>query len=170
MTDIVTNGGFEDGVSFGPRFRTLFGGDDRLPGWTIKGDSIDVVSTYWDAAEGARSIDLNGEGRGRLKQILPTEVGQTYTLSFQLAGNPDRAEPHALTLVFGETRERLVFDSTGQTYSDLGWTEVTLQFTATEAQTRLIFRGDRDDDPFGPVIDAVSVTPIGEAIGDVLFA
>lgn len=171
MVDLVVNGGFELGQQ-GVPFATLPAGSAGLPGWRVKGSSIDVITTTWVSAEGARSIDLNGTpGQGSIQQTLRTEIGQDYTLSFAFAGNPLLGEVHRMTVKIDGEKFRFKFDSSQQSESDMGWETVTVDFTATSKRTKLSFTGDPDDDNFGPAIDAVSVveTPAPAAI-EALFA
>src|SRR6185503_11280515 len=57
---LLVNGSFEQG----PAVRTylnLAAGNTSLPGWTVTGEGVDLVSTgYWISADGTRAIDLDG--------------------------------------------------------------------------------------------------------------
>src|SRR5690242_13851687 len=87
--NLVINGSFEDGPDPGV-FTTLNSGSTAITGWTVTNGSIDYIGTYWQPADGARSIDLDGNSPGTIaQQTLATLSGQTYLVSFALAGNPD---------------------------------------------------------------------------------
>ena len=63
----LVNGSFEDGVDPGV-FTTLGEGSGNITGWSIYGGgvagTIDYIGSYWNASDGNRSIDLNGNGPG----------------------------------------------------------------------------------------------------------
>ena len=86
--ELVTNGGFEiDPVTNSDGFTTFSSGAQGLTGWTIGLGSVDLVGSYWSAASGNNSLDLNGNTRGGIRQLLQTTTGQLYQLSFDMAGN-----------------------------------------------------------------------------------
>jgi len=167
MVDLVTNGSFEEGIAAAP-FIVLGAGSAGLPGWKVIGNTIDAISTLWEHADGNRSLDLNGSpGRGGVAQTIRTEVGADYTLGFALAGNPAFQEEHRLVVRIGDEKFKFRFDSAGQSNGDMGWETELIAFTATEKRTKIVFRGDPDNDSFGPALDAVSVMPVSV---DELFA
>jgi len=86
-----TNGSFEltSGGNPGAGFITKAGGDLSITGWVVTGDSVDYIGTYWQAAQGVRSVDLNGNDPGGIQQTFDTVAGQLYRVNFALAGNPD---------------------------------------------------------------------------------
>jgi choice-of-anchor C domain-containing protein len=96
--NLITNGSFESGsYSGGTNFETLYTGSTSITGWTVRSGSIDWINQYWDASEGARSIDLAGLNSGSISTNLNTIVGQSYRVQFEMAGNPDR--DYAKTMV-----------------------------------------------------------------------
>ena len=94
-----TNGSFETGtyVDGGAGFEQLNAGDPSLDGWTVDAGSVDWIGTYWPAQDGAMSIDLSGSDAGTLSQTFVTTIGNTYTVSFVLSGNP-AGDPAVKTL------------------------------------------------------------------------
>jgi len=65
----IVNGSFEDGVD-ADGFVTLSTGATGadIDGWKV-GGSIDYIGTYWQAADGNRSLDMNGYfAAGRVEQ------------------------------------------------------------------------------------------------------
>ena len=88
-----TNGSFELGsVNPGGGWITLSSGNPAITGWEIFDGTIDYIGTYWQAADGSRSLDLNGsDGPAGVRQTFDTIGGATYQVSFALAGNPDGA-------------------------------------------------------------------------------
>ena len=68
--EVVCNGGFES-PSINGQAQTLPAGPGPSGfGWSIGGNSIDLVKNFWQAAEGSQSIDLDGNAPGSIKQTL----------------------------------------------------------------------------------------------------
>ena len=94
-----------------------------------------------------RSLDLVGSGAGGIggiSQTFDTVPGQTYVVSFDLAGNfgaPPVIKPLAVT-VNGVTTN-FTFDTTGATGTNMGWVTRSVQFTATGDQQHDQFRQRR---------------------------
>ena len=159
----VSNGSFESGTSTANPFDTLPAGSTAITDWTIDSGSIDWIGSYWQAAEGSRSIDLNGNDPGAVSQTLTTTIGNTYVVTFGLSGNPDGA-PTAKTLTVGATGAPAVvytFDtaSAGTTLADMKWAVQTYSFLATSSSTVLSFTSTTVG-PFGPALDNVVVSEI----------
>jgi len=100
--NLVQNGSFETGIAPGG-FTTIPGGNSiSIDGWTVTGNSVDYIGSYWAASNGSRSIDLSGENLGGLTQsISGLNVGQSYTLSFDYAANPDFTGPRSMSFSLG---------------------------------------------------------------------
>jgi choice-of-anchor C domain-containing protein len=180
--NLVTNGSFEEPVISGQSFKTYQSGEN-LGGWTVGGKGVDLIRDYWESADGNQSLDLNALNPGSvMQQILGTEAGQVYELSFWMAGNPVRGPlvktmDVVLTLDASKGNEwwnKIVshesFDTnrngspTSQT--DMGWVQIKHTFRATSTQTALAFisttiaqdGGDGQNSRCGPALDGVSVT------------
>jgi choice-of-anchor C domain-containing protein len=157
----VTNGSFETGtyVDVSGGFERLSSGDPSIDGWDVGGDSVDWVGTYWPAADGAMSIDLSGTDAGSLSHIFDTTIGNTYTVSFALAGNP-AGPPSVKTLevsATGGTTGIYSVDVTGLVLPTMNWATETYSFLATSASTTLTFTSTTAG-AFGPALDNVVVT------------
>src|SRR3954451_444084 len=92
---VFQNGSFEQGTFNGPTFgldldRVYAGSTDMTP-WVVTTGSVDWINTYWQAAEGTKSVDLDGdEGTpGAISQTFDTTVNSTYVVTFAMSGNPD---------------------------------------------------------------------------------
>jgi len=75
---------------------------------------------------------MSGNNAGSISQDIATTLGQAYTLSFDMAGNPDQAGLKTL-LAAGTTSELFAFDSTGKskgTVAGMGWTTFSMNFVA----------------------------------------
>src|SRR5688572_18224503 len=78
----ITNGGFESGTNPGA-FTTVAAGGTNITGWTVGGNGVDYIGTYWTASEGGRSIDLSALNAGSVSQVLNgLTIGQEYTVTF----------------------------------------------------------------------------------------
>jgi len=154
----VTNGSFETGTDPGV-FSTLVAGDNTsVPGWTVTAGSVDYIGSYWTASDGARSLDMTGFSAGAISQMFTTVPGHTYTVAFDLAGNPAGA-PGVKTLAVdaGSLPTTYTFDTTGKTLTDMGWQPQTYSFTATGTSTTVTFTS-MDSGFYGPALDNVTVT------------
>ena len=166
-TELVTNGGFEDGPEpdpTGPGFTVVQAGAPTIPGWTVTRGSVDYIGPYWQHADGKRSIDLNGNEPGTIAQTIRTRPGAKYRVTFSLAGNGCTGNGGDRTVAVSAAGDRatFTFDTTGHGYEDMGWERKTWEFTATAAETTLEFASTTDDPAAcGPALDAISVVEIG---------
>jgi choice-of-anchor C domain-containing protein len=169
-TNLITNGSFEDGVYIADGgFVTLSNGDNTsIAGWTVLPYSIDYVGTYWQASDGLRSLDLSGAANGGVSQTIATISGKVYTVSFDLAGNPDGADETKFMVttlgngVGGGAAKIFTFDvGAGNTREDMGWKTFSYTFTATSNSTTLNF-ASANESPYGPALDNVSVSAVPE--------
>jgi len=152
----VSNGGFESGLS----------------GWTV-GDTyagwgstahVDVVSG-WTPSEGTFSLDLNGFHPGFISQDVTTLPGVTYTVRFDLAGNPGSPQNvKKLEVSAAGESDIYEFDTYGKTGSDMGWTGEFFTFTATGTTTTLVFKSlhggpftSHPDRAQGPALDNIRI-------------
>jgi choice-of-anchor C domain-containing protein len=165
--DIVTNGSFETGptVPNPPGYTTLSGGSTAITGWTVTGDSVDYIGSYWQASNGSYSLDLSGNAPGGVSQVLSTTVGTSYTVQFDLAGNPDGPPTtKTLTVSAGATASPYSFTVTpADTHTSMGWVTDTFVFTATSTMTTLAFTSTTAGF-FGPALDNVRVNPTATAV------
>ena len=156
-----TNGSFESGAyaDGGSGFEQLNAGDLSIDGWTVDSGSIDWIGTYWPPDDGSMSIDLSGAEAGTISQTFDTTIGNTYTVSFSLSGNP-AGLPTVKTLdvsATGGTTASYSYDASLNSLSNMNWTQETYTFLATSPTTTLSFISTTAT-AFGPAIDAVVVT------------
>jgi choice-of-anchor C domain-containing protein len=135
--ELIKNGGFESAGGFSGGFETTGSG---LDGWTI-GGTVDLINTYWTPASGSYSLDLNGGGAGSISQSFATVVGQTYNVSFSLAGNPvgggDKFFYASVTAPVVYT-----FGIDGKTLANMGWVTQSFSFVAIADTSTLSFVGN----------------------------
>jgi choice-of-anchor C domain-containing protein len=163
---VIVNGSFEDGsVDPGAGLITALGvGDSSIAGWTVVSGDIDLIGGYWQAADGARSLDLSGFQPGAIRQLLDTEVGQEYVVTFALSGEPSSHPPPVKSVqvsAAGVSADFSFDTATGTTRDAMGWQDHTFKFVATEVTTTLTFTSLVAGDA-GPAIDNVRVAPPGE--------
>ena len=156
-----SNGSFETGPSVTPgTFITLNAVDTSITGWTVTSGSIDYIDTgYWQAEDGTLSLDMSGNGPGRIEQTFDTTPGHRYTVGFYLAGNTNCGST-IKDLDVGATGNptgHYSFDVTGHSYPSMGWQFETYSFVATGASTTLYFQS-QESSSCGPALDNVSLT------------
>ncbi len=178
--DLAQNGSFESGTTLSGSYLELNAGDSTsIANWTVIGSgirAIDYINGYWVASDGVRSLDLNGRpGPGGIEQVLATNPGTLYTVTFDMAGNPDGG-PTIKTMdvsAIGATTvqtQSYAFDTTGATRTAMGWTPMTFAFVAENASTTLrfmstvVYPGDPSNVGWGPALDNVSVVPVPGAV------
>lgn len=178
----IVNGSFEDGdVVTSGGFLGYIAGNTGLTGWTVGGPGgIEVIDAgYWLASNGNRSVDLSGGGVGSLSQTITTIPGLTYTISFDLSGNPEGPffifsdDPIKSMIVTADGGQSATFSYdtiaegntsfltglTGFGTSDMMYSAKAYTFVASGSATDLTFTSE-DDNGFGAVLDNVSITNV----------
>lgn len=172
--NIVLNGTFQTTATFNEAgYVNLGAGSTALPGWTVAGDSIDVVDVVsgggglWQAApSGGNSIDLSGNGAGLTSQVLTTEpVGSLWTITFYLSGNYGSSADKALQVTFGDQSWTFVAPG-GTTAQNMNWQLITIpNILIDSTPTTLTFKS-LENSNYGPVIAGVSVVDPPPGGGD----
>lgn len=153
------NGSFETAPINPGTFTTLGLNNSQITGWTVSGGNIDYIGTYWQAAQGNRSIDLAGNTLGTISQTFDTQVGWLYTVQFAMAGNTDGGPAtKLLKVVAGDEDDQFSFNQSGKSRSNMGWLDYSFQFTADAAQTTLSFSALNGTCCYGPALDNVRIT------------
>lgn len=161
--NLIQNGSFELGVDPGP-FLPLNPGSTAIDNWVVTRAQIDYY-TGWEAADGVRSLDLNGTpGVGGIAQTFNTTVGLQYLVNFALAGHNSGLLQTIGVTAAGQSTQ-FSFQSVPFVPDDplpkLGWVTKSWEFTAVDTQTTLEFFSLQSDYPFGgPALDDVSVVPV----------
>jgi choice-of-anchor C domain-containing protein len=159
--NLLVNGSFEEGPeSTADGYRTLQKGSTAIKGWQVTQGDIDHIGPFWQAADGQRSLDLNGLTRGGIAQTFKTIKGRRYRVTFSLAGNPIEGggERKLLVSAAGKSAE-FVFDSRNKAVHDMGWVSKTWEFIAVADQTTLEF-ASLTEGASGPALDNVSVVAL----------
>ncbi len=157
--NLVSDGDFEDPAIPGP-WNVVYYAPAIFGSWTIESGSIDHIGPgYWQAASGYQSVDLNGYSAATIYQDIPTTPGESYSLSFAMAGNP-HGGPWVVTMeVWWEASliDTLTFDTTGHSINDMGWTRYQYAVVASDDSTRLRFKSITGTCCNGPTLDNVTV-------------
>jgi len=154
-----SNGGFESTTCNVWWFCTDFGSSWISP-WTVTSGSIDLVNyQYWQPSEGQWSVDMSGEGAGSISQSFDTVAGNEYHVSFSLSGNPEGGSQTKGLYVgaSGSAAQYYTYNTAGNSDSNMNYAAQTYTFTAASSSSSLSF-SSANFDPFGPVIDGVSMT------------
>src|SRR5206468_12424279 len=67
--NLLVNGSFESGPAPGDAMQ-LAAGSTAITGWVVTPSNIDYCGTRWTAAQGARSLGLNGASPGGISQTF----------------------------------------------------------------------------------------------------
>lgn len=165
---LIVNGSFEDAtIDPGTGFISVGVGNNSLTGWTITQDDVHYVGDFWEASDGIHSIDLDGVigSAGVIEQTFLTTPGETYRVSFDLAGNPD-TDPRSGSPIKpmrisadGQSAE-FTFDVTGQTLSNMGWIPQIWGFVADDTSATLEFRSLTTISGWGVALDNINVNAV----------
>ncbi|WP_230458632.1 choice-of-anchor C family PEP-CTERM protein [Microcystis protocystis FBCC-A270] len=157
--NLIQNGSFETAtVNPNPGdFIRLDAGSTAITGWTVSQGTIDYIGTYWQASEGSRNLDLSGANAGGIQQTFNTTVGETYRVTFDLAGNTDYSPTiKEMRVSAGGNSADFSFDITGKSTTNMGWLSKSWDFTANSTTTTLEFISLTNSFD-GPALDNVSV-------------
>lgn len=163
-----TNGSFENTtntfVNAGQGFMTLPAASTTIPGWTVGGNGVDWISTYWNAEAGSYSLDMNSTAAGSISQTFDTVAGATYTVGFWQSGNPAcGAGTKTLTVqATGGTVGTYSYDVTSHLTPSgypftISWTHEEYTFTASGTSTTLTFTSTTTG-ACGPALDNVTLS------------
>lgn len=158
----LADGSFAQGSSAGS-FTTIAAGHTIGP-WTVIGNSVDLIGSYWEKTpDGSFTVDLDGNGRGGIKQTISNLAAGEYELSFYLGGNPDggAAAKHVNVSIDGITIP-YTFVDTGATHANMGYEFEDFFFTLTSPTTTTLSFASTDPatDAYGAVIGEVSLTAV----------
>ena len=131
-----------------------------LSGWTVTGNGVDRVGG-WEASDGSVSLDLNAFNPGGIQQSIATEAGATYTVTFDLAGNPGQQTIKTLDVSADGTSQTYSFDNAGTSATNMGWVTQSFTFVAVDDSTLLSFDSLVPSGAWGPALDNVQITRDG---------
>lgn len=155
---------FDDGSFEYPRatansFADLSAGQTIGP-WQVATGTVDLIGAgFWQAAEGDQSVDLNGASPGAVAQTFTTVPGANYTVTYALAGNPGGA-PALKTgsaLIDGQDFQDFSFNTTGKSFTNMGYVDRQFTFRATNSATTIAFASTTANSAYGPVVDDIRI-------------
>lgn len=175
--DLVINGGFEDPAVPDDDLDggLLFTAPTILPGdWSLVAGSVDILrrsgSTPFQTPEGSQAIDLTGMGsRGTIRRTLDATDYAVYRLTFWIAGNPT-CEPgvkRVTVTVENTIFASLMFNTTGRTPANMGWTGYEYTFQGVSEPRFLQFQSTTGTN-CGIMLDGVALEKCLEVIGQPL--
>ena len=157
--NLVVNGSFETGPDPTPSEAVqLAAGSTAITGWLVTRTNIDYCTgTRWTAAQGGRSLGLNGSLPGGIAQTFVTQAHAQYTVRFYMCGDPFTS-PAIKVMRVAAAGQSADFeaDNTGMWPWDPGWNWHAWTFTATGSSTQLEFYSLMSGDA-GPALDSVTV-------------
>ncbi len=159
----IVNGSFELGTDPGATFTTQTAGSTAITGWTVGGFGVDYIGGYWMASDGVRSIDLSGNNAGSVSQTIATTIGTSYTVNFDLSGNPDAGVGSKISIVSisGSLPVVKIYDVLAtNSRTNMNWQPYSYTFTAFANTSTLTF-ASAEYNAFGPALDNVSILENG---------
>ncbi|AQQ72405.1 hypothetical protein SMSP2_02789 [Limihaloglobus sulfuriphilus] len=162
---LIVNGSFEDPDISGDYTADIAG---PMGPWQVLA-GVDLIDDYWVASDLDQSVDMNASGPGKIAQSIATQVGGLYKVTFDLAGNPELApDTKDLRLGVADTANGAYnasydfsFDASNTDFTNMGWTDKSWQFTATNTTTWIVFQS-LTTGACGPAIDNVDVNLVPE--------
>jgi choice-of-anchor C domain-containing protein len=159
MGQSVINHSYEVGPNTGTGWTRIHTGQTTLSGWLVDRGNIDHVGTQWQAAEGNKSIDLNGNRHGRIMQVLETTPGMEYVVNFSLSGNWGGVANKRLRVTAGAFTELYSVNTAGFSGQNMNWRDETFSFVATREQTAIRF-ASQTYGSFGVALDNINVSMV----------
>jgi choice-of-anchor C domain-containing protein len=155
QANVIANPSFEIGTDPGS-FTTVFAGNTNITNWTVNSGSVDYIGSYWQAADGNRSVDMDGNSAGVMSQVINgLSLSSSYYVIFSMAGNPDGGPTiKTLQVDIGPYSGQFTFDTTGYDKNNMGWVNKSFSFTPTASTQTLTFTS-LDAGYYGAAIDNV---------------
>jgi choice-of-anchor C domain-containing protein len=153
---LLVNGSFEAGPDPGEQMQLPMG-STAVTGWVVNLNPVDYVGTYWAAAEGTRSMALNGANPGGVSQTFATSIGTEYVVRFSMAGDAfsNPILKHMRVSAAGQSQD-FEFNAEHSWPWELGWLTKEFPFTANATSTTVQFTS-LDAGNTGPTLDDVAV-------------
>jgi hypothetical protein len=132
-----------------------------INGWTVGGGTVDIIGPTggYDFLPGnGYYIDLDGSSwsAGTFANSVAVTGGQTYTLSFSLAGNQRGYADDSVTVNFGSSSSVITRSSAD------GFTTFSLSYTAAATGSAAFSFHNAGGDNVGALLDNVTITAVPE--------
>jgi hypothetical protein len=150
---------------------TALGLNKGPAGWSVSGGSVDVVGPglFGELCQGSgRCIDLDGStGQAGLLSIsLSLNAGQSYLLSFDLAGNRRGAGNEEVQIGFGSASSLLGFADAAPSAA---WQSHSLLFTPASSGNYTLSFKNLGGDNRGAMLDNINVSAVPEPAAQMLM-
>jgi predicted Ser/Thr protein kinase len=161
--NLLVNGDFEDPPLAPDGFYATLPGGAVFSGWTVGGDSIDLINTrYSNAHSGNQSLDLSGNAAGSIAQSVATTPGKTYLLTFWYCGpffHPYGGDAYAEVLWDGVVVDK-IHRPASLSVHNMPWTFASYKVTANTPSSLLKFNSLSPNS--GIILDQVSLVAVPE--------
>lgn len=161
--NLIANGNFEEGPTTTYYYVALNPGSTAVTGWTVTRNTVDYSMEDIGKSNG-RFFDLNGTRAGGVAQTFCTEIGQRYSVEFDMSGiKIDWAGPFDKNMRVSAANQYKDFFHELNYDSSIEWIWQThiWEFIATDTLTTLEFYSLEDGNT-GPYLDNVIVQAIPE--------
>ena len=140
--DLIVDGGFLNPVTPIAEPLANYPTGATIGAWTVAAGSVDVFKKggafLLDNTYSSNAVDLAGGSKGTITQIVDTQIGTTYKVSFNYAGNFSVPETKSMTMLVGATPKRFsVIQAKGWSFSTLQWKSASFDYKATSALTTI---------------------------------
>ena len=178
LKNLVVNGGFEaNPVNAGNWivYGSPTGGSNRsttaLGGWTVdSGLGIEVRNNIaGQAFEGTRYVELDSFGDSSMSQLIDTDVGGVYELSFAYSPR-ERVSAASNAIQVWWNQQLLSSVSAPGLASGHDWRVYSFTVTGTGGLDRLRFNSMADADTLGGSLDRVVLTQVVPEPGGIALA
>ena len=161
--NLINNGNFSRPAE-GSTYGTVYPSAQKIPGWTVGGDSVDVIGRgYWSPPAGSppksQSLQLCSSAPGSITQTVKTTPGTGYLLRWYEAGNPQGGQDIKVMDVSWDkaSRDYPAPSTKGHSLKNMGWSLKRQVVVASSAQSVLVF-ADATPGTYGAVVADVSLT------------
>ena len=168
LTNILINPSFESGSGVDTAKN---GGSTDITGWTVytrknlPGTGAFYASTgvSWNAFDGTRSVEVNGNSQGGIYQDVTLVVGKQYKFSYAYSVDPNgtRKNTPFIASVRSVNQIESYTRPIGHSATNMQWITETFLFTALNKANRVSFDSGVGGQ-YGAVVDAVSLQLVPE--------
>lgn len=159
LAQSIVNPSYENGPAMTGGWTRIGLRSTVLDGWTVDRGNIDYVGTMWQADDGARSIDLNGDTHGRIYQTLNTTPGMEYVVDFALSGNWGGVANKTVRVTAASYTALYTVNTSGNNGLNMNWVDRTFSFVAANPTTTIRF-ASQNRGKWGTAIDDIKITAI----------
>lgn len=158
---LVANGGFES-PSIAAGTWQIYGNGSQT-NWTVEsGDGLEIQNHAAGAPHsGSQHAELDSSNSSSISQVIDTESGKRYRLSFWYSPRPDNdagdnAIAYEVQVVSGGTT---IVNGSVEANPGNGtqWVQYTFDFIAAGTDSKIIFSDDDASDGYGGYLDDISV-------------